>query len=183
MQSLERTKRVIIALHGWTGNINSLKPIAKLWKFPATKWVYIQGPYKENPEGYSWFGGNNRNGWKYEKSFQKLNDLIQDLLINGYKHKEMYILGFSQGACLAMEFMIRQRFSSIPDMAWEIHGHWAGGDRACSEWTVTGTEPNGDRLEWLGCDLWHLDPEGRVLRKDTYWKYAGSESKTNSGCQ
>ena len=111
MQSLERTKRVIIALHGWTGNINSLKPIAKLWKFPATEWVYIQGPYKENPEGYSWFGGNNRNGWKYEKSFQRLNDLIQDLLINGYKHKEMYILGFSQGACLAMEFMIRQRFS------------------------------------------------------------------------
>ena len=55
MQSLERTKRVIIALHGWTGNINSLKPIAKLWKFPATEWVYIQGPYKENPEGYSWF--------------------------------------------------------------------------------------------------------------------------------
>ena len=102
MQSLERTKRVIIALHGWTGNINSLKPIAKLWKFPATEWVYIQGPYKENPEGYSWFVENNRNGWKYEKSFQKLNDLIQDLLINGYKHKEMYILGFSQGACLAM---------------------------------------------------------------------------------
>ena len=76
MQSLERTKRVIIALHGWTGNINSLKPIAKLWKFPATEWVYIQGPYKENPEGYSWFEVNNRNGWKYEKSFQKLNDLI-----------------------------------------------------------------------------------------------------------
>ena len=111
MQSLGKKKQVIIALHGWTGNINSLKPIAKLWKLPATEWVYIQGPYKENPVGYSWFGENNRNGWKYEKSFQKLNDLIQGLLINGYKHKEMYILGFSQGACLAMEFMIRQRFS------------------------------------------------------------------------
>ena len=47
MQSLERTKRVIIALHGWTGNINSLKPLAKLWKFPATEWVYIQGSYKK----------------------------------------------------------------------------------------------------------------------------------------
>ena len=111
MQSLERTKRVIIALHGWTGNINSLKPIAKLWKFPATEWVYIQGPYKAKPEGYSWFGVNDKIGWKYEKSFQKLNNLIKNLLINGYQHKGIYILGFSQGACLAMEFMIRQKFS------------------------------------------------------------------------
>ena len=102
MQSLGKTKQVIIALHGWTGNINSLKPIAKLWKFSATEWIYIQGPYKEKPEGYSWFGGNNKTGWKYEKSFQKLNDLIQSLLINGYQYKEMYILGFSQGASLAM---------------------------------------------------------------------------------
>lgn len=72
--------------------------------------------------------------------------------------------------------MLDRRFSSIPDMAWEIHSHWAGGDRACSEWTVTGTEANGERLEWLGCDLWRLDADGRVVRKDTYWKYAGGES-------
>ena len=111
MQSLERTKRVIIALHGWTGNINSLQPIAKLWKFLATEWVYIQGPYKEKQEEYSWFGGNNKIGWECEKSFQKLNDLIEDLLMNGYQNKEIFILGFSQGACLAMEFMIRQQFS------------------------------------------------------------------------
>ena len=104
-------KRVIIALHGWTGNINSLKPIAKLWKLPETEWAYIQGPYKAKPGGYSWFGGNNKIGWKYEESFQKLNDLIKDLLMHGYQNKEIYILGFSQGACFAMEYMIRQQFS------------------------------------------------------------------------
>ncbi len=72
--------------------------------------------------------------------------------------------------------MLDQRFAAIPDMAWEIHGHWVGGDRGASEWTVTGTEANGNLLNWLGCDLWHLDADGRVLRKDTYWKYAGAES-------
>lgn len=72
--------------------------------------------------------------------------------------------------------MLNARFSDIPDMAWEIHSHWVGGDRGCSEWTVTGTEANGNVLNWLGCDLWHLDADGNILRKDTYWKYAGGES-------
>ena len=118
------------------------------------------------------------------------NDHDVDGILKHFAENSVWVLsrgtppdGLTVHGKAAIGEMIRQRFSSIPDMAWEIHGHWAGGDRACSEWTVTGTEPNGDRLEWLGCDLWHLNPEGRVLKKDTYWKYAGSESKTNSGCQ
>jgi ketosteroid isomerase-like protein len=76
----------------------------------------------------------------------------------------------------AIRDMLRQRFSAIPDMAWEIHSHWVGGNRGCSEWTVTGTEKNGNRLNWLGCDLWTLNDDGKVVLKDTYWKYAGGES-------
>ena len=75
----------------------------------------------------------------------------------------------------AIGAMLAQRFSSIPDMSWEIHSHWVGGDRGCSEWTVSGTESNGNRLNWLGCDLWVLRDDGMITRKDTYWKYAGSE--------
>ncbi len=71
--------------------------------------------------------------------------------------------------------MLEQRFTSIPDMAWEIHSHWVGGNRGCSEWTVTGTEANGNHLNWMGCDLWELDDDGIITRKDTYWKYEGSE--------
>ena len=70
----------------------------------------------------------------------------------------------------AIREMLHQRFSSIPDMAWEIHSHWVGGNRGCSEWTVTGTEKNGNRLNWLGCDLWTFRGD-RVVKKDTYWKY------------
>ena len=71
--------------------------------------------------------------------------------------------------------MLRQRFASIPDMTWKIHTHWVGGDRGCSEWTVTGNELNGNKLNWLGCDLWSLRGDGKIMRKDTYWKCAGSE--------
>jgi len=74
-----------------------------------------------------------------------------------------------------VEKMLEQRFTSIPDMAWEIHSHWVGGNRGCSEWTVTGTESNGNYLNWMGCDLWELDDDGIITRKDTYWKYEGDE--------
>ena len=50
----------------------------------------------------------------------------------------------------ALRAMLKQRFRTIPDMAWEIHSHWIGGNRGCSEWTVTGTESNGNRINWLG---------------------------------
>ena len=73
--------------------------------------------------------------------------------------------------------MLHQRFTSIPDMSWKIHTHWVSGDRGCSEWTVTGNEANGNQLNWLGCDLWSLRGDGMIMRKDTYWKYAGSEQK------
>ena len=47
----------------------------------------------------------------HQNSFQKLTEGIQSLLNYGYQYNQIYILGFSQGACLAMEFMIRQKFS------------------------------------------------------------------------
>jgi len=75
----------------------------------------------------------------------------------------------------AIRDMLHQRFGSIPDMAWNISSHWVGGNRGCSEWRVTGTEANGSSLNWLGCDLWELNADSKVIRKDTYWKYSGGE--------
>ena len=71
--------------------------------------------------------------------------------------------------------MARKRFRTIPDMHWEIRSHWVGGNRGCSEWTVTGTETNGNKINWLGIDVWELDDDGKVVTKDTYWKFAGEE--------
>lgn len=71
--------------------------------------------------------------------------------------------------------MAHRRFRTIPDMYWHIRSHWVGGNRGCSEWTVTGTETNGNKINWLGCDIWELNDDGKVVTKDTYWKFAGEE--------
>ena len=72
--------------------------------------------------------------------------------------------------------MAHRRFRTIPDMYWDIRSHWVGGNRGCSEWTVTGTETNGNKINWLGIDVWELNDDGKVVTKDTYWKFAGDEA-------
>jgi ketosteroid isomerase-like protein len=64
---------------------------------------------------------------------------------------------------------IAARFGGIPDVHYGEATHWVAADRGVSEWTLTGTTIDGERLELRGCDLWTFR-DGRVARKDSYWK-------------
>jgi len=104
-------KRGIIAIHGWTGDVNSMDPVAKSFQLPDTQWVIPQAPYISNKKGYTWFDGNEETGWKYQESFDKLHQIIDNLEMGGISRDNIFLIGFSQGACLSMEFMIRQSYS------------------------------------------------------------------------
>ena len=106
-----KLKKAVIALHGWTGNKNSLQPIAKVLNIQNTEWFFPEGPYRASIGGFSWYDGNEKSGWTWDKSFNILSDLITDLIFQGFPRKYIFLLGFSQGACFCMEFMIRQNFS------------------------------------------------------------------------
>ena len=114
---------------------------------------------------------------------QAFNDHDPDSILKHFAEKSEWLLsrgtppdGMTLNGKTEIRAMLEHRFFSIPDMAWEIHSHWAVSDRVCSEWTVSGTEANGAKLEWLGCDLWRFNWDGKIVRKDTYWKYAGGEA-------
>jgi ketosteroid isomerase-like protein len=64
---------------------------------------------------------------------------------------------------------IAGRFAGIPDVHYGDATHWSSGDRAVSEWTLTGTTTDGERLELRGCDLWTFRGD-EVVKKDSYWK-------------
>ena len=66
--------------------------------------------------------------------------------------------------------VLTERYSRITDMRWVDMRHWIFGDKALSEWVVQGTSVDGDKLDLLGCDLWEFR-DGKVVKKDTYWKY------------
>ena len=105
------SKRAIIAIHGWTGDVESMEPIARTLNLPDTHWVIPQAPYEATGGGYSWFGGNEETGWQYQTSFDLLSKIIHNLNNEGFSTNQIFMLSFSQGACLTMEFMIRQPFS------------------------------------------------------------------------
>lgn len=68
--------------------------------------------------------------------------------------------------------VLRARYAVIPDMRWEDMTHFISPDctKACSEWTVRGTPTDGSpNINLLGCDVWTFQ-EGKVTKKDTYWK-------------
>jgi steroid delta-isomerase-like uncharacterized protein len=66
---------------------------------------------------------------------------------------------------------LAKRFEGIPDVHYGDDRHFlsADGDRGVSEWTLTGTTTDGQRLEVRGCDLWTLR-NGQIVVKDSYWK-------------
>jgi ketosteroid isomerase-like protein len=61
------------------------------------------------------------------------------------------------------------RFTSIPNVRYTLDDHFVADDRGASEWTLSGTSIEGERLEFRGCDLWTFR-DGLVVKKDSYWK-------------
>jgi len=101
----------VIAIHGWKGNRSSMEHVANALNMKYAHWTFIQGPYVVSDNKYSWFDGNEKEGWRYQESFDLLHHAILNLNKSGFPNSKIFLLGFSQGACLAMEFIIRQEFS------------------------------------------------------------------------
>ncbi len=60
-------------------------------------------------------------------------------------------------------------WKGLPDVSWEVTGHFVAGDRAVSEWIFRATRPDGARIEVQGCDLFTLR-DGRVAVKKAFRK-------------
>ena len=66
---------------------------------------------------------------------------------------------------------LAQRFEGIPDVHYGDDRHWVcGNDFGVSEWTLTGTMQSGRQIEVRGVDLLEFDEEGKIRRKDSFWK-------------
>jgi steroid delta-isomerase-like uncharacterized protein len=60
-------------------------------------------------------------------------------------------------------------FAAFSDAQWVNARHFISGSRAVSEWTFTGTQLDGKRVEVNGCDLFTLR-DGRIAVKNSYRK-------------
>ncbi len=64
---------------------------------------------------------------------------------------------------------LASRFEGLPDVHYGDDSHWVAGDFAVSEWTMTGTQPSGERVEVRGCDHYKFRG-GKIVSKNAFWK-------------
>ncbi|BBD40663.1 nuclear transport factor 2 family protein (plasmid) [Aminobacter sp. NyZ550] len=88
-------------------------------------------------------------------------------VFNGVAGPEAYGTRFEGTEAIAAAFS--GVWKAMPDAHWAHHGHFVHGDRAVSEWTFTGTNVDGSRVEAEGCDLFTLD-DGKIVRKQAFRK-------------
>ena len=69
---------------------------------------------------------------------------------------------------------LEKRFEGIPDVHYGDDRHWVCtdgvNDGGVSEWTLTGTLTAGQEIEVRGIDLLEFDQQGKITRKDSFWK-------------
>jgi len=68
-------------------------------------------------------------------------------------------------------------FKNYPDAKWSNPHHFISGNRAVSEWTFTGTKPDGSKVEVTGCDLFTFR-NGKIAIKNSYRKNRPAIPKT-----
>jgi ketosteroid isomerase-like protein len=69
----------------------------------------------------------------------------------------------------AVRAAFADRFAGIPDVRYTDDTHFVAGDRGVSEWLLSGTSVDGERIEVRGCDIWTFRGE-KVALKNSYWK-------------
>ena len=71
----------------------------------------------------------------------------------------------------AVRAALAGRFEGLPDVHYGDGEHFvdAAAGAGMSKWNLTGTARDGRRVEVRGCDFYTFK-DGKVARKDSYWK-------------
>jgi phospholipase/carboxylesterase len=102
-----KTTKAIIMIHGRGSEaadiVNSFEGVLPVYDY------YIVAPNAANRSWYpySFLVPQEDNEPMLGVALNLLQELLSDLIDTGYQRRDIFILGFSQGACLALEFAAR----------------------------------------------------------------------------
>ena len=90
-----------------------------------------------------------------------------DCVFDAIGGAEVHGTRFEGAAAIAKAF--EAVWKAMPDAKWANHSHFVHGDRAVSEWTFGGTNPDGTRIEAQGADLFRIR-DGLIVHKQAFRK-------------
>ncbi len=105
-QPLAQAKRVLIMTHGRGASAQSILSLAAELNVENTALVAPQAT-GNTWYPYSFLAPENQNEPGLSAGLQVLSQLVEDIKRQGFDSRQIYLLGFSQGACLTAEFAAR----------------------------------------------------------------------------
>ena len=165
--------RALILVHGRGSDAVDMLDLADLVASPGTFCLAPQAA------GRTWYPNRftepvARNEPHLGSALSVLGDLVNQLMNAGLPPERIALLGFSQGACLALEFALRraQRLGAVVGFSGGLIGETV-------VTPATGTRPFGGMPVLLGCSEHdpHI-PLGRVRETEAILRALGAEVAT-----
>jgi phospholipase/carboxylesterase len=105
-KSLNDAKKVIIMLHGRGADAAGILTLSHY--LPLKDFAQL-APQATNHTWYpySFMAPDSQNQPWLNSALDLLQNLVEEVLQQGFKTEDIYLLGFSQGACLTLEFAAR----------------------------------------------------------------------------
>jgi len=98
--------KAIVAIHGWQGDRNSMRPLIKSMKIQNAGWYLLEAPYRvAEGDGWSWSYEISDGNWEIDEPKRLLNNFFSELF-KKYTSKNVYVLGFSQGGLVCLDFVL-----------------------------------------------------------------------------
>lgn len=112
--SLEASKKAIILLHGRGATAESILSLTSYLDL-ADFSVFAPQAAQRTWYPYGFMASDEGNLSALNSSLQQVSLLFQFLIENGKAPEQIYVMGFSQGACLSLEFTARnaQKFGGV----------------------------------------------------------------------
>src|ERR1700744_5209961 len=103
---IERSKKALIMLHGRGASANSIMSLSSRLTLPETAIIAPQAT-QHSWYPYSFMAPVENNEPALSSALVVIDEIVNDILKQGIAKKDIYFLGFSQGACLTLEYVAR----------------------------------------------------------------------------
>lgn len=112
----KESKKLLIVLHGLGDSLQGYSWMPEIFDFPDLNFLFLNAP-NEYYEGYSWY--QVQEGWlkdetlsqeekaSVQNSREKLFNLVDEVIANGFVENQIAWFGFSQGCVMSLEVALK----------------------------------------------------------------------------
>lgn len=89
---------LLIALHGSGGSARDYSGLDEIFNISSLNYLYLNGPIRDY-NGFRWYSDLGAR----REAYNTIQNILDHTASQGYPHKHTFLMGFSQGAALAIE--------------------------------------------------------------------------------